>query len=1072
MIDRFSLQKVQDAQDIHQIVELSGVKLTKRGSIYSGLCPFHNERNPSFIVSPGRGTYHCFTCHAHGDGIKYIQEKEGLSFEESVRKIAGIYNIDIKESKVPISDEEKKASADREKHKGIMTLVQEFFVSSLEAKTDEAEKARQYAFGRWGEEYCKEIGIGLAIDDWKAVIDFCKSRQVDVQDLVTLGIARHNKEKNSYYAFFRNRITIPIRDRSGNIVAFTARYLGDDPDVPKYFNSPDTPLYKKSSIVFGLNSAAKHAVKSKRFIIVEGAPDTITLQSDNVGLFETVAALGTSWSEEQFQLLKKVADRICFIPDGDPAKEGEHFGPGIKAVMRNGLQAFQMGFEVSVREIPESEDGKKQDPDSYITSREKFQELEDIHFPIWYGKKVLESCETETERQAAISEIAADILIHVSDESIREMDIHELSLVHGRKKAWLSAIAQAKRNQASKEKKEREQKLSPEFATMREFGIMVKGGCYGEYEDGEFSRWSNFTMKPLFHIIDGENAIRIFRLEGSAGQTAEIELRQEELVSLQKFQQRVESIGNFIFKSDMKDLIKLKEYLYSITKTAIQLSKMGWNEKERLYVFGDGVFADGEFIKANELGIVQVDEKAYYLPAFSKMYEDAKEAFQFERSFSASEHGSVSLYDFVNDMTRVFGNNAKVGFAFVVASLYHDVVKMSFKGFPLLNIFGRKGSGKTELGTALMSFFIRQNNPPSLAVTTVPSINDMLSAAQNNVVHLDEYKNELDFRKIEMLKGIWGGTGQTKKNMDGDKKVQKTFVRSGVILTGQDMPTRDDALFSRVIHLAYSRTTHTTEEKRAFDEFQQISAKGAVHLTIELLGLRDIFESSYAANVSLCKKQLIQALEEEQIDDRVLNNWLIPLAAIHTISTQVKLPFSYEDLFQITLEGMKEQQRHLNKNSDIAEFWHMLDSAHMQGKIINRAHFTLKKQNSFARGSQNFEFENMKTILYLNYGSVCSTLGQRVNGVNVVGRLDQTSLESYLRTHPAYLGTKQCRFRILMPNGQPDFTMVEAGPGIHQKRLKEVRPMAMAFDYDLLHEKYNINLEIEERPEGALSDDD
>ena len=1065
MIDRHTIQRVQDAQDIHDIVSRSGVKLVKRGANYSGLCPFHNEKNPSFIVSPGRGTYHCFTCKAHGDGIAYVRNKEGLSFEEAVRKIAGFYNIDIKESKSQMSDEEKRDIADKERYRGVMTLVQEFFMKALEANSDEAERARKYAFSRWGEEYCKELGIGLAPDCWKSIIEFGRSRQIKIEDLVALGIAKHNKDKNSYYSFFRNRITIPIRDRSGNIVAFTARYLGEDPDVPKYLNSPDTPLFKKSSIVFGLNSAVRHAVKSKRFIIVEGAPDAIKLQSDNVELYESVAALGTSWSEDQFAQLRKVANRLCFIPDGDPVKPGEKYGPGIKAVMRNGLKAFQMGFEVSVREIPESEDGKKQDPDSYITSRKRFQGMDDIHFPIWYGRKILESCETETEKATAISEIAADVLIHVSDESILEMDIHELSSAHGRKKAWLAAIDQAKRNLKSRLKKENEQKLSPEYATMREYGIMVKDGCYGEYDDGEFSRWSNFTMKPLFHIIDGDNAIRIFRLKGSAGQSAEIELRQDELVSLQKFQQRVESIGNYIFKSDMKSLIKLKEYLYSITKSAYQVCKMGWHEKERIYAFGDGLFVDGEFIKADNLGVVDFGDKAFYLPAFSKTHEDEKEAFQFERSFCASEHGSVSLYDFVKDMTTVFGDNAKVGFAFVVASLFHDVVKLSFKGFPLLNIFGRKGSGKTELGTALMSFFIRQNNPPSLAVTTVPSLNDMLSAAENNVVHLDEYKNELDFRKIEMLKGIWGGTGQTKKNMDGDKKVQKTYVRSGVILTGQDMPTRDDALFSRVIHLAYSRTSHTPEEKRAFEEFQQVSAKGASHLTLQLLSLRDIFESDYAASVSICKKQLIAALEDEQIDDRVLNNWLIPLAAIHTIMTKVKLPFSYEDLFQITIDGMKEQQRHLSKNSDIAEFWHMLDSAHMQGKIVNKAHFTIKKQNDFKRGSNNFEFENMKSILYLNFGSVCASLGQRVNGVNVVGRLDQTSLESYLRTHPAYMGTKQCRFRLLLPNGQPDFAMVSLGNGNYTRRLKEVRPMAMAFDYDLLNQSYNINLEVEERVE-------
>lgn len=1065
MIDKISLQRVQDAQDILDIVTQSGVNMIKKGSVYSGLCPFHNEKTTSFIVSPGRGTYHCFSCGAHGDGISYVQNREGLSFEDAVRKIAGYYNIEIKDSKEQLSDEERRVFAKREEYRGIMSVVQEYFTKSLDINSEEAQAARNYAFGRWGEKYCREIGIGFAPNSWSGCIDYCQERKIQIADLVTLGIARKSEKKESYFDFFRERITIPIRDRSGNIIAYTARYIGDNQDVAKYFNSPDTPLYKKSSVVFGLNSAARHAIKSKRFVIVEGAPDTLTLQSDKVGLFETVAALGTAWTDEQFAQLRKVADRVCFIPDGDPAKAGEKFGAGVKAVMKNGLRAFQLGFEVSVREIPEAEDNSKQDPDSYITDRQKFTDIDDIHFPIWYGTKLLMQCESETEKAVTISKIAADVLMYVEDESVLDMDIHELSIIHGRKKTWVNAISQAK-SKARLKKKEEKAKLSPEFQQMRNFGIIVKNGCYGDYKDEDFQRWSNFTMKPLFHIIDGENAIRIFKIIGSSGQVADIELRQDELVSLPKFQQRVESIGNFIFKGDMKSLIKLKEYLYSITKTAIQIQKMGWIDKERIYAFGDGIFFDGKFFKVDSLGVVEVDDKSYYLPAFSKMHADEKEAFQFERSFSASEHGSVSLYDFVKDMSAVFGDNAKVGFAFVVASLFHDVVKRSFKGFPLLNVFGRKGSGKTELGTALMSFFIKQNNPPSLAVTTVASLNEMLSAAENNVVHLDEYKNELDFRKIEMLKGIWGGTGQTKKNMDGDKKVQKTYVRSGVILTGQDMPTRDDALFSRVIHLYYTRTSHTQEEKIAFEEFQHISSRGGAHLTLQLLCFRELFESTYAENVSIVKKQLIAALDDQEIDDRVLNNWLIPLAAIHTIIAKVKIPFSYEDLFHITIEGMKEQQRHLTKNSDIAEFWHMLDAAHMQGKIINRAHFSIVKANEFKRGQQTYHFDNMKSILYLNYGNVCASLGQRINGTNVVGRLDQTSLESYLRTHPAYMGTKQCRFRVLQPNGNPDYDFVPDGKGGQIKRLKEVRPMAMAFDYDLLHQSYEINLEIEERYES------
>ena len=499
---------------------------------------------------------------------------------------------------------------------------------------------------------------------------------------------------------------------------------------------------------------------------------------------------------------------------------------------------------------------------------------------------------------------------------------------------------------------------------------------------------------------------------------------------------------------------------------------MGWNAAEELYAFGDGIFSDNVLYPVNELGIVKIDDRTFYLPAFSKTHIAELDSYQFERSFSCREHGEVSLYDYIDRMVTVFGDNAKVGFAFVLATLFLDVVKQSSKRLALLNIFGRKGTGKTELGTALMSFFIRQNDPPSLATTSLASLNEMLSQAENNLVHLDEYKNELDFRKIEILKQIWGGSGQTKKDMDGDKKVKRTFVRSSVVLTGQDAPVRDDALFSRVIHLSYSQATFSREAKRNFEEFQAISSRGVSHLTVQLLKLRKLFEADYASHYATCKRELVAALYEDNVEDRLLNNWLAPLAAFHTVQTSLELPFTYTDLFNVCVGGIRRQNEQLKKNSDIAVFWSLLDSNHMQGRIIAKAHFAIKRQSIFKRnGGEVIDFERDKAILYLNYQSVINVLGQRVNGSNVVGKLDTVSLDSYLRTHPAFLGTKQYRFWVLTPNGTPDYTF-ENRDGKSIRRVREVRPMAFVFDYELLKESYELNLETVERAENELTEDD
>lgn len=395
----------------------------------------------------------------------------------------------------------------------------------------------------------------------------------------------------------------------------------------------------------------------------------------------------------------------------------------------------------------------KNDPDSFIKNVSTFNSLEDVHFAVWYGLKLLSTCQTETERTKALNEICSEVLVHISDETMLNRCLEPLAKEFGKLKLWRDALSRAKSERQREAQRKLTESLTADQAAMRELGIIVKNGCYCSYDkEGDLERWSNFTMQPLFHIIDGDNAIRIFRLKNERGTVREIELRQEELISLTRFQQRVESLGFFSFKGDVAKLQNLREYLYSITDSAIQLSKMGWNAAEELYAFGDGIFADNVLYEVNDLGIVKVDERTFYLPAFSKMHLDQRDAYQFERSFSCREHGEVTLYEYIRRMVQVFGDNAKVGFAFVLATLFLDIVKQTSKRLALLNIFGRKGTGKTELGTALMSFFVRLNDPPSLATTSMASLNEMLSCAENNLVHLDEYKNELDFRKIELLK--------------------------------------------------------------------------------------------------------------------------------------------------------------------------------------------------------------------------------------------------------------------------------------------------------------------------------
>ncbi len=250
MIEESTIRQVHDRVDIVDVVSRFNVTLTRKGAHFVGLCPFHNERTGSFIVSPSRNTYHCFGCGAHGDGIDFVMKLDNRTYPEAIEYLANMYGIQILHNEKSMTDEQRDAARQREAMLIAISRIQEYFVEQLAADTPEAEKARLYAYDRWGEEYCKEVGIGYCPADWDSMPDYCRNNCLDEHALKEVGILRFSDKSKKLYTIFRERVTIPIADKFGRIIGFTARYIGDEPDAPKYLNSSDSQLFKKSEVVF------------------------------------------------------------------------------------------------------------------------------------------------------------------------------------------------------------------------------------------------------------------------------------------------------------------------------------------------------------------------------------------------------------------------------------------------------------------------------------------------------------------------------------------------------------------------------------------------------------------------------------------------------------------------------------------------------------------------------------------------------------------------------------------------------------------------------------------------------
>lgn len=1069
MISDKTIEAVRNL-DIEDVLKSAGLEFRRRGSTMFAHCPFHSENTPSFSITPGRNLWFCHSCHRGGDGIRFYMEREGMDFLQAVEAIAKANNLHIEYTREEQTDEQREAAKLKESVLAAVALVHKFFFDQLRVElSDEARAAREYAYSRWPEDFCSTYGIGLAPKDSKPLMEYCKSKAITEDLLVQSGIYKRDEKSGRIYTLFRNRLVIPIRDRFGRVIAFTARYLGDDKadKVGKYVNSCNSSVFNKGESVFGIERASR-CRDALYYNIVEGAPDVLRLQS--IGLENTVATLGTAWSGAQFDILKKHIQSICFIPDSDPPKD-EPFGPGFKAVMTNGAEAVRRGFDVTVRELPFNEEKTeddavilhKNDADEYILSPEIYAAIPEKPFILWLAEKKFSVASSLAEQRVIVAEVA-DLLRHISDDAIADECIASLAKINGTVKSWKAAVSRAKgeaRQRAAKSNPKNDAERRKEL--LRVCNLNIIDNCFYTYDEGEAVRLSNFYLESLYHIKDETNGTRLFRMVNKFNESVDIEFRESELCSLTTFQQRVGSVGNYIWRAKIDKLNNVKEYLYRGTRSAERVRKMGWDSVNGFFAFGNGVFNGERFLAVDDLGIVETaPNRSFYIPATSKMYENNPEIYQFERLFIHENRSGIKLYDFAVQLVRVFGDNAKIAFCYLLATLYRDVIFNRTRHFPILNLFGEKGTGKTTLATSLQSFFIHSVDPPNLGVTSVPAMNDRVSQAVNSLVVFDEYKNDLDVRKIAYLKGLWGGGGQTKKNQNTDGMAAQTIISTGIALCGQDKPTQDMALFTRVLFLAFSKTSFSKPERDAYEDLVAMCSLGNTHLTLEVLGHRQLFEKNFANAYSLTKSELSKIVEGEKIHDRIFGNWIIPLAAFRTLESVLSLPFSYNDLLTVAVAGMRLQNETAQESSEMGDFWEALQGFHTQGRAIDKAHFRIKWHRTFRSTTMNEDmiFAEPTPVLYLNSAAVAGLFNGRGASNATANRSNWSTMLSYLRSHPSFLGLKQDRFTILLANGTPDYTF-ETVNGTQTKKMKVNRPKAMCFNYAMLKAEFGLNLETE-----------
>ena len=438
-------EKVREVRERAPIVEVISdyMSLRKSGANYQGLCPFHGEKSPSFNVNPARGIFHCFGCGVGGNVVTFVMRMEGMNFPTALKFLAKRVGVDIPER--PLTSDEKRKMDEQDQLYSINELAAQFYRRVLE--TDESGAAGRSYLERRGVDHqtAATYRMGFAPEGWDNLAKHLSRKGVAPEQAEKLGLLRKREGRDGYYDTFRNRLLFTISDLHGRAIGFGGRVMDDS--LPKYINSPESPIYRKSEVLFGLDLAKKGMREQGSAIIVEGYFDHLALY--RAGFSNVVATCGTALTPGHLKVLRRYAEKVYMLFDGDEA--------GRKATVRSMELFLDEGFPARVVEVPSGDD-----PDSFLRREgaAAFAPLLESALPIFefFYRGVIRTTDTRgVEGKVAFVNEVAPRLLKISDSLERELYEKEICRAVGidqgmlRKKVGSAPLARLQPKPATRE---------------------------------------------------------------------------------------------------------------------------------------------------------------------------------------------------------------------------------------------------------------------------------------------------------------------------------------------------------------------------------------------------------------------------------------------------------------------------------------------------------------------------------------------------------------------------------------------------------------------------------------------
>lgn len=1067
------------------------VTLRKAGTRQVACCPFHAEKSPSFGVHPAKNIFKCFGCGAAGDGIEFVMRHENLSFLDAVERIAKDQGVNLQYDKNADFDAEKAKMEEARKEREALHLVQEWaartyfsrnFGSPAAASPLPSGEGKGVGLPagdsfNWGTisldgrhlswSTIRDFELSFAGDDWGFIRKESTKEGWGLDALLRTGLLKEGRENTGTYDAFATRYLFPIRDHRGKVAGFGARLPRDiekapGNERPKYINSPETPAYNKSELLYGLwqnrRAIGKEKVDYARnegfAYIVEGYMDVVTMYDQ--GIRNAVAPCGTSLTDQQIDLLARHTDEVVLCFDADKAGEA--------ATERSVERLLQKGFKVQILflDIP----NEKHDPDSFLrkfgltspvhrqttvkdpeTKQERIivAQVDDLGWAgrmrkslqdaiYWMVTKGFNPADPHSKAEAI--ETAARLLGYLDSDMLRSRYIESFC-----QKGILGNVKRDLKDAIAERRDEVLRKNRYKFTREQEqdrlrYGIYVEAKKFWMAQgDGEGWELTNFVVEPLMVVIGNNKSLRLVRIVNEDGMSATIEMDSDDIVELSTFKKVVARKGNFVFKASCKaeHFARIQAKIMAETPNVYPIYTMGMHEREdgsTFYAYANGIFTPDGFQEVNEFGAVKIGDITYYLPAFSRVRvgslgEQTTESFEdIKPYFYPPKVKEISVREWSQRIRQVFGKNGIVGASWALAAIHRDIIFRRFKMFPHLNLFGVPQSGKNQLAGSLQALFGLPQPPIGLENATKAAMTRLISVIRNGVVWFDEYKNDVDRWVVELLKGFADGTSRRKGDANMEMRTVSTPVNSAAIISGQHQLTLDIAMFSRTISLNFSQVTFSEAERQALRELKDIEETGALtRIAAQVHGHRQLFLDKFSNEFEFVRTDFSAAFPAGVVvSDRVLNMFCIPLTSVRLLAgAGVDIAYTYDDLKQALLDLALIQKESMFAENETSIWWRIIEFL-LERRELRHGHDIIVEYADRETYDEDWSGKRQRSehyadhtgsgaikLVYLYFGVAHPLYMKQHFDERKVKGLDKQALFLYLRSSDAYAGLKRAK---------------------------------------------------------------